>query len=464
MEAIWQETKLAIKSLVPGHSYKMWIDPLELSSCKSGVVVLSCPNFFYKKRIKDNYSSIIEKELKKALGNDCRLMLEISPKGKSSKKQKRFNKKTSPSTAHKQEDTFKHTRQPGLPNMDRPQYVGRLLRKDFTFDNFVVGENNDYAYRLAHSLASNRRSDQNSMFLLSKTGMGKTHLSQAMGHHIMSKYPSDNVYYVTAEDFANEMIYSFKSKSIDKFKKKYRKNCDVLLIEDIHFLSGKEHTQNELSFALDYMLEAKKKIIFTSCYLPADIPKMSDQLRSRLSSGLISNIDPPNFRTRVRILKKKSKENGYAIPGEIVDYLAGELSDNVRQLESGLVGIAAKSSLTGSPINLGLAESVVKNIVSQSKNITVDAIKNLVCQQYKVSKNDIASRSRRQSVVFPRQIAIYLARLYTDQPLQTIGKYFNRYHATIMHSISKVEKRIKENGATKKQVDYLCKKLEAGKY
>ena len=294
--------------------------------------------------------------------------------------------------------------------------------------------------------------------------MGKSHLSQAIGNHILSSSPNDRVYYITAEDFSNEMVQAFRHDAIDKFKAKYRNRCDVLLLEDVHYLSGKERTQIELALALDTLFESGKRIIFSSCYLPADIPKLNDKLRSRLSCGLISAIDPPNFRTRVRILQKKARLNSYRFPENILDYLAGELTDDVRQLESGLNGVAAKSSLLGMPINLSLAESVVKNIVRQRKRITIEAIKKLVCRYYDVSIEDVMSRSRKQTLVRPRQMAMYLARNYTDSPLQTIGKSFNRYHATVLHSINCIERGIKQNSSIKKQVGFFRQKLESGKF
>jgi chromosomal replication initiator protein len=204
------------------------------------------------------------------------------------------------------------------------------------------------------------------------------------------------------------------------------------------------------------MCESGKKIIFSSCCLPAEIPKLNDKLRSRLSCSLISNIDPPDFRTRVRILQKKAKHNGHKLPEDVIHYLAGELTEDVRQLESGLIGVTAKSSLLGTQIDLMLAESIVKNIK--------DAIKKLVCKYYSISIADIVSSSRKQSIVRPRQIAIYLSRRYTDSPLQTIGRSFNRYHATALHSIGAVERGLKENGPMQKQVEFLCSRLESGKF
>ena len=313
-------------------------------------------------------------------------------------------------------------------------------------------------------MASRKSNVQNSLYLLSQTGMGKSHLSQAIGHHILHQFPGDRVFYITAEDFANEMVHSLRHGSIATFKEKYRQRCDVLLLEDIHFLSGKERTQLELALTLDTLFDAGKKLIFTSSYLPAAIPKMDDKLTSRFSSGLISSIESPDFRTRVRILKRKCRVQGYQIDDEVIDYLADELQDNVRQLESGLHSIHTKASLLGVPASRELAASVVRNIASQKKRITIEVIKRLVCSHFKISTAEIASRSRKQAVVRPRQIAFYLARNYTDQPLQAIGKSFNRYHATVLHSIGIIERGIKQNSAMQQQVEFFCKRLESGKF
>ena len=207
-----------------------------------------------------------------------------------------------------------------------------------------------------------------------------------------------------------------------------------------------------------------KKVIFTSCFLPGEIPKMNEHLRSRLSYSLVSKMHTPNFRTRVRILRQKAKENGYIIPDEINKYLAGELSENIRQLENGLMRVSAKSSLLGVPIDIDLAESVVKHIIGNSKNITIDAIKKIICKEFSMSMTALVSKSRKQSIVRPRQLAIYLSRQYTDQPLQAIGKSFNRYHATALHSIGTIERELNRKGPLLKQVNYLCEKIESGNF
>jgi chromosomal replication initiator protein len=449
MEAVWKKVKSVIKKRIPNHSFRMWIEPLELNNGKEDTWEVSCPNFFSKKRVQDQYGSMIESELQKVLGESCLLAFKVSKNNVSSKSSRSSEKKN---------------HQLPLPNDVVRPHCGRYLRKDFTFDHFVVGGNNDFAYSASLYLASRKDPQQNALYLLSKTGMGKSHLSQAIGHHVLSEYPTDRVYYITAEDFSNEMVHAFRHDAIDKFKGKYRNYCDVLLLEDVHYLSGKERTQIELSLILDALLEADKRIIFSSSYLPADIPKLNDKLRSRLSYGLISTIDSPNFRTRVRILLKKALINGYKIPENIIYYLAGELTEDVRQLESGLNGVAAKSFLLGVPIDLSLAESVVKNIVRQRKSITINLIKKLVCKYYNVTIEELMSRSRKQSLVRPRQMAIYLARHYTDSPLQTIGKSFNRYHATALHSINCIERGLKDSSSIKRQVEFFRQKLEASKY
>jgi chromosomal replication initiator protein len=449
MEALWNKVKSTIKKRIPGHSYKMWIEPLNVQQAEDKAWVVYCPNFFSRKRVQGLYGAMIQNAMQNALGHDCDLVYQISNQSNGSK----------PKADQEAEDL-----QLPLPNDIARPYNGRFLRRDFTFDHFVVGSNNDYAYSASLALASRRESQQNALFLLSKTGMGKSHLSQAIGHHVMSMYPKDRVYYITAEDFSNEMVLAYRHNVIDKFKEKYRKHCDVLLLEDVHYLSGKERTQIELALTLDTLFESGKRIIFSSCYLPAEIPKLNDKLRSRLSCGLISAIEPPNFRTRVRILQKKVGLYDYRLPENVIHYLASELTDDVRQLESGLNGVAAKSSLLGIPVDVPLAESVVKNIVRQRKLITIEVIKKLVCKYYSIGLDEITSRSRKQNLVRPRQMAIYLSRRFTDAPLQTIGKSFNRYHATALHSINCIERGLKQDSSIQKQVGFFCQKLESGNF
>lgn len=448
MESVWTEVKSAIKKQIPCQSFMMWIDPIEFSRSDDGRIVLSCPNFFSKKRIENQYSPVIEEEIKKIYGSSVELVFEVFTRPSEPKKSVQ---RRTPSTSS----------QILLPNIGNPvMQSGRMLRDNYTFDEFVVGSCNDFAYSAALSLAMGRHTGNSSLLLMSGTGMGKSHLSQAIGHYIARKKTSEKVYYITAEDFTNEMIGSLKSDTSQQFKEKYRTKCDVLLLEDIQFLSGKERTQAELAMTLDHLFESGKKIMFSSSCLPSDIPKLSDHLKSRFSSSIISHIESPDFKTRVRILKKKAARENCRIPDQIIEYLAGELTGDVRQLESGLVGVIARSSLLGVPIDMELAENVVKNIAVQKKIITIDLIKDVVSREFGITVGEMISKSRKQHVVKPRQVAIYLSRKYTDQTLQAIGRSFNRYHATAMHAVGCIEKSMREEAETRKQIDYISKKLK----
>ncbi|MCW7752930.1 chromosomal replication initiator protein DnaA [Desulfobotulus sp. H1] len=452
---IWDSIKARIKEHVPAHSYRMWIEPIGLGFCKDDTVELTCANSFSQKRIRDHYGSLIRNEVEQHLGKPLELSFAVAEKAEafSSVTRTRSAKTVKAAAAEKQME---------LPQISSRLHSGRMLRRDFTFDRFVVGQNCDLAYSAALSLAARRGGHLKTLFLSSHTGMGKSHLSQAVGHHILNTSPTERIYYVTAEDFTNEMVGALRSGSMDLFKEKYRTQCDVLLMEDVHFLTGKDRTQQELAMTLDYLFEADKKIIFSGSALPADIPKLNDQLRSRLSSGLVSPIEKPDFQTRVRILKTKCREHSMDMPMRVMEYLAGELEDNVRQLESGLIGVAAKHSLLGSSIDLSLAESVVKNIVCHKRQITVEGIKGLVCREFGVSPEEIMSKSRKQNIVRSRQMGMYLSRKYTDQSIQAIGRSFNRYHATAIHSINMVEKALREKTAVARQFEVLCKRIEAG--
>jgi chromosomal replication initiator protein len=446
MEHIWQKIKGALAHRIAPHTYRMWIEPLEAGEVNHEVLQLKCPNLFFRKRINDHFSSVIRSELNQLTGCEMRLDLIVTDSDQTRK------------------EAVRPPQQIPLPNMTVQPYSGRLLRKDYTFDQFVVGKNNDFAYSAALSLAVRKNTNPNSLFLLSKTGMGKSHLSQAIGHQIISESPQERVYYMTAEDFTNEMVNSYKSNSISVFKEKYHKMCDVLLLEDVHYLSGKDRTQIELAHTLDTLFNENKKIIFSSCCSPSEIPKLNENLRSRLTGGLISNIEPPDYRMRVKILKRYANENRYDIPVDVLEYLSTELTQDIRQLKAGMVGVCAKASLLGCAIDFDLATSVIKNMVNKSANITIDSIKKLVCKYYNVTMKDLVSRSRKQSIVRPRQVAIYLARQYTDHPLQTIGKCFNRYHATALHAIGAIEKGIKQGGVIQGHIEYLSNKLESGDF
>lgn len=444
---MWDQLKTALRSQIGDHRYGVWIAQMTPEFDAAGNLALKCPNSFFLAQVQREFTKLIEAEYARISGGTRMVTFTVAAGN-------------DPRPAPPMDPPV----QLAIPEILVRSHSGRYLRKDFTFDQFVVGGNNDFAYSASLSLATRKKQGQSALFLLSKTGMGKSHLSQAVGHHILKEAPAERVYYVTAEDFSSEMVHAIRSDAMDAFKTKYRSGCDVLLLEDVHHLSGKVRTQEELAATLDFLMESNKKIIFSSCYLPAEIPKMEEKLRSRLSCGVISNIDPPNFKTRVRILRKKATSSGCHIPEDVTQYLASTLTDDVRQLESGLIGITAKSSLLGMPVTMELAEGVIQTISRRDKAITMETIKKFICKEYGLLVKDLVSRSRQKSIVQPRQMAMYLCRRYTDSPLQAIGKSFNRYHATALYAINIIENGIKKETAIRRQVQMLCEKIEAGDF
>lgn len=467
MQLFWEEVKSQIKRSIPEHSYRMWIDPVELLEYDTHKIIFSTPNDFFVRRLKENYLDVFEKEFLK-VGKSVHIGFQA--KGKKKEKGQKETKGQKEDCCGSSYPAVpvrlqpKKHRQATLPGLDFSFNSGRMMKKGFTFDDFVVGDNSNFAYSASLSLAQGKINGSGILYLLGKTGLGKSHLSQAVGHHIIASKRSSRVFYVTAEDFTNEMIFSLKNSTIDQFKEKYRRKCDVLILEDIHFLSGKIATQKELAMTLDYLLDADKKIIFSGCERPDEIPKLDAQLRSRLGMGLITEIGAPDYETRVKILKKKSLNLGCKIPMNVTEYIAQELCDDVRQLESGLFGVVIKGQLMGSNIDMELAKSVLNNITKNRKRINIDVIKKLVCDEFSISEKDIISKSRKQRIVKPRQVAMFLARKYTDQPIKIIGSSFKKYHATAIYSVNTIEKELKQKGVLCEQINYISKKIEAGKF
>lgn len=458
MDAVnWEQIKIKLKEKFQPHTYRMWIEPIGFGFHEENTLELTCVNAFSQRRIQENFGGLIREALAETLGENLEIRFALAE-----------NRNSSVGKLHHQGNENLPVQKPAsLGQMELPQgrsrsLHGRLFRKDYTFDQFVVGRSNDFAYTAALSMASRKKAFSHSLFLCSNTGMGKSHLSQAVGHQIIDCFPGERVYYMSAEDFTNEMVGALRSGTADGFKEKYRTHCDVLLMEDVHFLAGKEKTQQELAMVLDYLFEAEKKVIFSGCALPAEIPKLTDSFRSRLSSGLVSSIEKPDFQTRVKIARQKCKDKGIVLSQEVIEFLAGELEENVRQLESGLIGMMAQHSLLHVPMDLELAEAVVRCIASRKQQVTVQAIKKLICREFGISMDDLVSKSRKQNLVRGRQMAIYLSRKYTDQSIQSIGRSFNRYHATAIHAINTVEKSLREKTPLARQLEILSGKIEKG--
>jgi chromosomal replication initiator protein len=447
MEPSWNHVKELLKEVMDENSYSLWVKPLKFLDLDKGTIHVGCPNKFFRNWVQENYSALFQMQFSKAGLNDHKLILKVLPNRElNTKMHDRGNG---------------NERQLTLPNMPKKIRAGeKYLNSRFTFDRFVVGECNEFAYSVSKALANGANCPYSSLFLLAKTGLGKSHLTQAIGNTILQKRPAAKVLYITTEDFTNEMIYALRNNLIDQFKNKYRKICEILLLEELHFLSGKEKTQIELGYTLDSLFNDEKKVIFTSPLMPEEIPGMNKMLISRLASGVITSIENPGFYTRLEILKQKTRERKISLPEDVAQFLAENLTHDIRQLEGGLDSLKASSFFLKREINMDLAKETVKQLIPTKHLATVEDIQKIVCKYFKIDMEALKSKSRKKIVSYPRNIAIYLCRRYTDKSLEFIGRLFNRNHSTILYDGDKIKKNIKIDENLRKEVEFLSRKIE----
>ena len=444
MRSTWDEIKSQIRSKLPKNSFSLWINTISFLEKEDKTIVLGCPNKFSRNWVLENYFDLIRDKLHNAGANHVELILDPN----------------TPERKSPLPNDMTYKEQLRLPNMPANGNNGKgRLNSSFTFDRFVVGRSNEFAYSASKALANGDAWNYHSLLMLANTGLGKSHLSHAVGHAILEENPRLRVFYVTAEDFTNEMIASLKSNQINEFKNKYRRLCDVLLLEEIHFLSGKEKTQVELGYTLDTLANDNKKILFTSSIPPKDIPHMSKGLSSRICSGLLTTISKPDYDTRVKIVTQKASNENIALSEEIIHLLAGRLKRDIRQMESALKCLAAKSKLLKAKIDLDLAKDVVNCLVSEESSIMPEDIEKLVSTYYKVNPEMLRSKSRKKIYSYPRNIYVFLCRRHTDETISNIAQTINRSHSTVLYACELVEHKIKNDQKMKRQIEFLSKKL-----
>ena len=340
------------------------------------------------------------------------------------------------------------------------------LKKEYTFDTFVVGSNNQFAHAASLAVAESPGEIYNPLFLYSGVGLGKTHLMHSIAHFILQKDSSMRVRYVTSEAFTNELIEALRNgsnNSMKNFREKYR-NVDVLLIDDVQFIIGKESTQEEFFHTFNTLHDAKKQIIISSDKPPKDIEILEERIRSRFEWGLVCDISSPDYETRMAILQKKQELEGYDVGNEVIEYIASNITSNIRELEGALTKIKAYAKLVKQEINLQFAEQVLKDVISPNdkKIVTPELIISMVAEQYDITPADITGNKRNSKIVYPRQIAMYLCREMLDIPLTQIGTYLGkRDHTTIIHGITKIEEELKNSPQTQSTIALLKKKLSS---
>ncbi len=351
-------------------------------------------------------------------------------------------------------------------NATRVEEAGLIPK--YTFDTFVVGGNNRFAHAASLAVAESPGEIYNPLFIYGGVGLGKTHLMHSIAHFVIDASPQSRVLYVTSEVFTNELIDSIKNSnnmSMSKFRDKYRNN-DVLLIDDVQFIIGKESTQEEFFHTFNALHSAKKQIVISSDKPPKDMEILEDRIRSRFEWGLIADISTPDYETRMAILRKKEEMDGYHLDDEVIEYIASNVKSNIRELEGALNKIKAFGNLEKGEATLPLVEQILKDIISPEKKkaVTPDYIINVVAEHFDVSIEDIKSNKRSSRIVFPRQIAMYLCRDLTDNSLKAIGQYIgNRDHTTVKHGIEKIEKEVEKSPTTQNTIEILKKKINPPK-
>ncbi|MFW6323520.1 MAG: chromosomal replication initiator protein DnaA [Desulfovibrionales bacterium] len=429
------------KELNPG-IFQVWIKPLQ-GNLQDSRLVLTAPNSFVASWVQERLKDIITRVANEVLGRDITLSIRTAP-----------SQGTGPASGQ-------------CPSAASHQKVLPLeygaapasFKWRYSFDDFVVGECNHLAYAACTSLCRDQFPAEN-LFLCSGPGLGKTHLIQGMGQFFTRNRENLKIGYVSAEEFGNQMILALKSRTIDKFKARYRKLIDILLLEDIHFFQGKEKMQEELLSTLKYLQEHGRKVVFTSSFLPRELSRMDSQLLSQLCSGFLAFIDKPDHALLLRIIETKARNLQVQIPAEVSEYVAQNMSADIRQLESCIKTMAIKARLLQQQITMDLAAEVLAHY-QDSAPITLDSITSFVSSSFKLPPEKLKSKSKKQQIVLARNTAFFLARTNTDLSLKQIGEHFRRRHSTVIKGITKIEQEITRKSSIGRQVQRIAARMDS---
>lgn len=410
-------------------SYETWIKNLEIQSADNGNIILLASSTFQKDAIESRYHDLLTNTFKFITNKDCTVTIVAK---------------------EEIQDSSSNNASLNVSLDANCGYSNSTLNPKYTFDTFVVGNNNRFAHAAALAVAEAPATSYNPLFIYGGVGLGKTHLMHSIGNEILKKNRDSKILYVTSEKFTNQLINAIKDNKNEQFRTRYR-NIDVLLIDDIQFIAGKERIQEEFFHTFNTLHESGKQIIISSDRPPKDIQLLEDRLKSRFEWGLIADISNPDYETRLAILRKKAQLDNIIIDDEILSNIATRIDSNIRELEGTLNKLIAKSSLTNSPITMEMAEKAINDIVSQQdKVISSDFIQETVAKYFNISAKELKGSKRSNDIAFPRQIAMYLCRNVAQMSLPQIGKDFGkRDHTTVMHACNKIEQEIKENQNTK---------------
>jgi chromosomal replication initiator protein len=447
-EKIWVAAQEHLRSMLSGDTYNLWFAPLRATTQENNTITLEVANDFCEVWLKDNYMGLLQDVIALASGRQLQLKFKVGPGGSPVK------------PAAQPAPTRKKAAEPVTERAALAIQEPAFNPKN-TFDTFVVGNNNNFSYAAALAVAQAPGKSYNPLFLYGGVGLGKTHLLHAIGHHVTAHKKGARVAYLSSERFTNEYIDGIQNNQLARFRKKYRQT-DVLLIDDIQFLAGKERIQEEFFHTFNALHEAHKQIVLT-CDRPAsEIQNLEQRLVSRFEWGLVTDLQPPDVEMRLAILKKKAQLMGVELPEEVMNFLANRIRTNIRRLEGALIRVASYAALTGKKLGVEMVEGLLREILNEEGRYTVniEVIQKKVAEHFDIRLADMTSRRRPENIAFPRQIAMFLSRQMTETSLSAIGDAFGgRDHGTVLHACRLVKDRMEVDANVRQVVSYLEKQL-----
>jgi len=441
MEKIWRSTIEAIEAQLTESDLREVVTRLRPVALRGDAIVVEAPGKLAADVVRERCLTALERALLDASSGALRsITLTVPSVG--------------------QQELFPPP--PPPPKMARPDGRRSVLLPKYTFDNFVVGASNQFAHAASKAVANQPGDHYNPLFIYGGVGLGKTHLVNAIGHQVLDRNPSARVVYLSSESFMNELIAALRRDRMDEFKARFRK-IDVLIVDDVQFLAGRERTQEEFFHTFNSLYDGHHQIVLTSDKFPKEIPDLEERLRNRFEWGLIADIQPPDVETRVAILEKKAEVEGVELPQDVAIFLATNIDSNVRELEGSLTRLGAFASLNKCPITVDFARDVLQSVLRErtDRAITIESIQKAVCDFFRIRPNDLRSKRRTRTIALPRQVAMYLCRRYTNASFPVIGDRFGgRDHSTVIHAAQVIERRLREDPNFRATVERLERLLE----
>jgi chromosomal replication initiator protein len=453
-QPVWPLVKAELARQLPKDIFEMWFKPIQCLREDTGSLVLGAPNDFAAIWIHDNYLDLIAQCARLEKGRSVEVSIERQDSDSTDPIERDRNVRAEQNARSRTES------ERAGADENRKRVSGSLNPRN-TFENYVVGSNNQLAHAATMAVAQAPAHAYNPLFIYAATGLGKTHLMHAVGHSILNTNPQAKIAYLSSEKFTNEFINAIQENTLTRFRKRYR-SVDVLLLDDVQFLSGKERIQEEFFHTFNDLFESQKQIFLSSDRPANEIAKLESRLVSRFQWGMMADIQSPDFETRVAILRAKANSHRFVIDPEIINFIAQHIVQNIRRLEGALIKVASYSSLTGRKLELATVEELLRDVLMEEAQrlVTIDGIQKRVADYYQLRTSDMVSKRRPANIAFPRQIAMYLSRILTKHSLQEIGENFGgRDHGTVIHACRSVENMMEQDQSVRNSVEFLKTQL-----